>query len=89
MWYCFGGAPNSTGNETTKRDQHLDPRGKQGFCNKCEVSIFFEFLGSNNISISAGMFKNPTKLKTKKNIFVKRKLDYYKLDNQLPKFNRY
>jgi len=46
-------------------------------------------LGSDNISIAAGMFKNPTKLKTKRNIFVRGKLDYYKLDNRLPKFKRY
>tara|TARA_B100001013_G_C24466341_1_gene385596 strand:- start:434 stop:727 length:294 start_codon:yes stop_codon:yes gene_type:complete len=63
-------------------------KAKRGFCNKCGASMFFKFLGSDNISISAGMFENPTKLKTKKNIFVKGKLDYYNLDNQLPKFNR-
>ena len=51
--------------------------------------MFVKFLGSDNISIAAGMFKNPTKLKTKTNIFVKGKLDYYKLDNRLPKFKRY
>ena len=51
--------------------------------------MFFKFLGRDNISIAAGMFKNPTKLKTKINIFVKGKLDYYKLDNKLPKFSRY
>ena len=45
--------------------------------------------GPNNISIAAGMFKNPTHLKTKRNIFVEKKLDYYKLDNRLPKFKRY
>ena len=51
--------------------------------------MFFKRLGSEDISIAAGMFKNPTKLKTKMNIFVKKKLDYYKLDNKLPKFIRY
>jgi hypothetical protein len=35
------------------------------------------------------MFNGPTKLKTKMNIFVKRKLDYYKLDNRLATFKRY
>ena len=64
-------------------------KAKRGFCSKCGASMFFKFLGSNNISIAAGMFKNPTKLKTTKNIFVKGKLDYYKLDNKLPKFVRY
>ena len=62
---------------------------RRGFCNKCGASIFFKFLGSDDISIAAGMFQNPTKLKTTTNIFVKGKLDYYKLDNKLSKFSRY
>ena len=64
-------------------------KAKRGFCKKCGASMFFKFLRSNNISIAAGMFKNPTKLKTTMNIFVKGKLDYYTLDNKLPKFARY
>ena len=64
-------------------------RAKRGFCKKCGASMFFKFLESANISIAAGMFENPTRLKTKMNIFVKGKLDYYKLDNKLPKFIRY
>ena len=64
-------------------------KARRGFCGKCGASMFFKFLGSNDISIAAGMFKNPTKLKTTKNIFVKGKLDYYKLDDKLPKFSRY
>ena len=39
--------------------------------------------------IAAGMFNKPVKLKTELNIFVKGKLEYYKLDNRLPKFKRY
>ena len=64
-------------------------RAKRGFCRKCGASLFFKIIGSNDISIAAGMFNGPTKLKTIRNIFVKGKLDYYKLDNRLPKFNRY
>ena len=64
-------------------------RAKRGFCRKCGASLFFKIIGSNNISIAAGMFNGPTKLKTRMNIFVKGKLDYYKLDNRLPKFRRY
>jgi len=64
-------------------------KAKRGFCKKCGASIFFKFFGNDTISISAGMFNNPTKLKTKMNIFIKGKLDYYKLDKKLPKFNRY
>ena len=62
---------------------------KRGFCRKCGASLFFKRIGSNNISIAAGMFNGPTKLKTRMNIFVKGKLDYYKLDDRLLKFKRY
>ena len=34
------------------------------------------------------MFTNPTKLKTHSNIFIKNKLDFYKIDPSLPKFRR-
>ena len=64
-------------------------KAKRGFCKKCGASLFFKIIGSNNISIAAGMFNGPTTLKTKMNIFIKGKLDYYKLDNRLSKFNRY
>ena len=64
-------------------------KAKRGFCKKCGASMFFKFLDNNNISIAAGMFKNPTHLTTKRNIFVEKKLDYYSLDNRLPKFKRY
>ena len=64
-------------------------RAKRGFCRKCGASLFFKFIGGNNISIAAGMFNGPTKLKTKMNIFVKGKLDYYKIDNSISKFKRY
>ena len=64
-------------------------RAKRGFCNKCGASMFFKVIGTKNISITAGMFNRSIKLKTIMNIFVKDKYDYYKLDNQIPKFKRY
>ena len=62
---------------------------KRGFCNKCGASMFFRSIGSKDIHISAGMFDKPVKLKTEMNIFLKNNLEYYKLDNRLPKFRRY
>ena len=61
---------------------------KRGFCSTGGASMFYKFLQSKNMSIAAGMFSNPTKLKTQSNIFTKNKLDYYKLDLKIPKFNR-
>ncbi len=61
---------------------------KRGFCSKCGASIFYKIKKNKTISISAGMFSNPTKLKTHSNIFTNEKLDYYKLDPNLPKFKK-
>jgi len=35
------------------------------------------------------MFSKSLKLKSSKNIFVKNRLKFYKVDNSMPKFNRY
>ena len=64
-------------------------KAKRGFCNKCGASIFFKFENSDTISIAAGMFDVPTKLKTTRNIFVKTKSDFYKITDGLPKFKRF
>ena len=62
---------------------------KRGFCSRCGASIFYKKINSENISIAAGMFNNPTKLRTYANIFTKGKLDFYKLDPSLLKFDKY
>jgi len=64
-------------------------RAKRGFCSKCGASIFFKVIGTKNISIATGMYDGPTKLKTIMNIFTKDKLDYYKLNKDIKRFNLY
>ena len=64
-------------------------RAQRGFCSRCGASIFFKVNKSKTISISAGMFDKSFNLKTNKNIFVKNRLKYYKIDQSIPKFNRY
>jgi hypothetical protein len=61
---------------------------KRGFCSSCGSSMFYKLFNGNNISIAAGMFNNPTKLKTHSNIFTKKKLDFYKLDLRIPRFEK-
>ena len=39
--------------------------------------------------ISAGLFRNPSKLKTISHIYVKNKRDYYNILDNLPKFKKY
>ena len=62
---------------------------KRGFCSTCGASIFYKQIKSDKISIAAGVFEYPTKLKTVSNIFTKGKLDYYTLNPKLRKFNKY
>ena len=64
-------------------------KAKRGFCKKCGASIFFKRIGSKAVSISAGLFKNPTKLKTTSHIYIRNKRDYYKILDNLPKFKKY
>jgi len=76
-------------NKKTLRWFKSSSKAKRGFCNRCGASIFFKRNNSEYISISAGLFKNPTRLKTKIDIFIKGKLDYYTLNNKLKKYHRY
>ena len=64
-------------------------KAKRGFCKICGASIFFKRYGSKAVSISAGLFRNPSKLKTVSHIYVKNKRDYYNISDNLPKFNKY
>lgn len=64
-------------------------RAKRGFCSNCGASIFFKVIGTNSVCIAAGIFNNPTKLKTSIEIFTKEKSDYYKINSKLPKYARY
>ena len=64
-------------------------KAKRGFCKTCGSSIFFKRFGSKAIHISAGLFKNPTKLKTASHIFTANMRDYYKISDNLPKYKKY
>ena len=64
-------------------------KAKRGFCKTCGSSVFFKKFGSKAIHISAGLFKNPTKLKTASHIFTSNMRDYYKITDNLPKFKKY
>ena len=76
-------------NKKTLKWYKSSPIAKRGFCSNCGASMFYKMHNSKNISISAGMFSNPTNLKTYSNIFTHGKLDYYKLDSRLIKFAKY
>ena len=75
-------------NKKNLRWYRSSQKAKRGFCNKCGASIFYKRNNSNQTSISAGMFLNPTKLNTKMNIFTKGKLDYYLLGTKIKKYDK-
>ena len=75
--------------KTTLKWFKSSKRAKRGFCNKCGASVFFKVFNTKEICIAAGMFNKPIKLKTSINIFTEDKLDYYKIEQDIPKFKRY
>ena len=76
-------------NKKTLKWYNSSKFAKRGFCSECGASFFYKKFKGDNISIAAGMFNNPTTLKTYCNIFTKGKLDYYKLDNRIKRFSEY
>lgn len=64
-------------------------KAKRGFCDNCGSSIFFKENGSRSTSLSAGLLRNPTNLKTISHIFLHNKRDYYTIKDKLPKFKKY
>ena len=74
-------------NKKTLKWYNSSKFAKRGFCSECGASFFYKKFKGDNISIAAGMFNNPTTLKTYCNIFTKGKLDYYKLDNRIKRFS--
>ena len=63
-------------------------KARRGFCNNCGSSVFYKKNGSKATSLSAGLLKNPTNLKTISHIFLHNKRDYYRLTDKLPKFKK-
>lgn len=57
---------------------------RRGFCSECGGSVFWERIGSDVISISAGMLDEPTGLSTTLQIFVDSAGDYYRVDPDVP-----
>jgi hypothetical protein len=60
----------------------------RGFCAECGSSIFWHPKDQPNISIAAGCLETPTKLKTIGHIWCSQKSDFYKIDDDLPIFDK-
>lgn len=59
---------------------------KRGFCKLCGSTLFWQRLGSAEISIAAGSLEGATGLATTGHIYVDFKGDYYELDGHLPRW---
>lgn len=57
---------------------------RQGFCQECGASLFFEDEQSERISIAAGSLDEPQGLKIAAQIFAVEAGDYYQLDASIP-----
>jgi hypothetical protein len=57
---------------------------RRGFCRECGSSLFWERIGGDLVSITAGSLDAPTGLTTDIQIFTAHKGDYYELDRSVP-----
>lgn len=57
---------------------------RRGFCRECGSSLFWERIGSGQMSVTAGSLEPPTGLETVLQIFAEDAGDYYRLDSSVP-----
>ncbi|MBP0439746.1 GFA family protein [Tianweitania sediminis] len=59
---------------------------RRGFCKICGSALFWKRAGSAKTSIMAGLFDQPSGLQPAHHIFVADKGDFYKIEDDLPRF---
>ena len=59
-------------------------KARRGFCRDCGSSLFWERIGSGQMSVAAGTLDEPSGLETKLQIFAEDAGDYYKIDDRIP-----
>src|ERR1700730_16538190 len=60
------------------------PGYRRGFCGECGSCLFFEEVGGERVSISAGSLDESQGLKIVAHIFASEAGDYYTIDNSVP-----
>jgi hypothetical protein len=61
---------------------------RRGFCSVCGSALFWVADGADEISIMAGLFDEPTKLKLSHHIFCADKGDFYEITDDLPQYRQ-
>lgn len=64
------------------------PGFRRGFCGECGSCLFFEEVGGERMSISAGSLDAPQGLRTVAHIFTSEAGDYYDIDPSVPSYER-
>ena len=64
------------------------PYARRGFCSVCGSALFWKHNTSDEISVMAGAFEQPSGLKAEAHIFVADKGDYYDIADGLPQHPR-
>ncbi|MBL8689390.1 MAG: GFA family protein [Rhodospirillaceae bacterium] len=59
-------------------------KARRGFCRDCGSSLFWERIGSDQMSVAAGTLDEPTGLSTRLQIFAEDAGDYYEIDDRIP-----
>lgn len=63
------------------------PDTYRGFCNRCGASLFWDARdAAGRMSVAAGSLDDSRGLKTVGNIFVAEAGDYYRIDDDLPRY---
>ncbi|MGZ9812592.1 GFA family protein [Pseudoroseicyclus sp. H15] len=57
---------------------------RRGFCGSCGSFLFWQVIGSDEISFAAGAVESPTGLRLERHIFTADKGDYYAIEDGLP-----
>jgi len=60
------------------------PGLRRGFCNACGLSLFFEDINGERISIAAGTLDKPQGLRIAAHIYAAEKGDYYNINDGAP-----
>ncbi len=61
---------------------------RRGFCSACGSALFWKHNKSDEISVMAGAFEQPSSLQGEAHIFVIDKGDYYDIADGLPQYER-
>jgi hypothetical protein len=62
---------------------------ERGFCGVCGSNLFWRPTGEDRTAITAGSLDTPTNITLIEHIFVADKSDYYAIDDDLPKKDRW